>query len=265
MTVNKKGDFVLQVFILDVSNYIKFLSKKEIDILKKFFSKVLLHYIFTIKYGLKSKKIFVQKSKNGKLYLRGCYKNIFFNISHSKGLIAIAISNSEIGIDVENIKGSAYLKNIDKYDLVFQKKEIDFIKLAKNKYIAFYKIWTLKESIVKLLDKNLGYMDKFSIFNFANSKLVKLQNLTFVDKCGNLYLFSVASLKHFQKPILQKIDFEQLLLHIKFSKFCKLFVKDCLKDNFVSFYEILVILQSIFNRGGEQYGKFCFKSSRFCN
>ena len=75
-------------------------------------------------------------------------KDIFFNISHSKGLVVIAISNdSNIGVDVERIRD-------------FDAKMIDYISFKEEKAFikdnkSFYKIWTNKESLVKCVGTGL--------------------------------------------------------------------------------------------------------------
>ncbi len=66
----------------------------------------------------------------------------FFNVSHSKGLIALAVSeNREVGLDIEQIREP-------KHGLVSyacSPKEAEYVKDGKT----FFEIWTAKESLVK--------------------------------------------------------------------------------------------------------------------
>ena len=68
--------------------------------------------------------------------------NVYFNISHSKGVVVIAVSqNHEVGVDIELLQPKdkelvKYVCNDEEYRFV--KNEVDFIS-----------IWTNKESIVK--------------------------------------------------------------------------------------------------------------------
>ena len=67
---------------------------------------------------------------------------IKFNVTHSKGLIALAITEKrEIGLDIEKIRDP-------KHGLISyacSKEEADYIKNGEN----FFEIWTSKESLVK--------------------------------------------------------------------------------------------------------------------
>lgn len=79
----------------------------------------------------------INKSKNGKPFFKS--KTIFFNYSHSKNYILIAISKDEIGVDIEEDRNISdkiskkYLNNIGKDERL--------------------KYWVIKESYVKLIDK----------------------------------------------------------------------------------------------------------------
>ena len=74
--------------------------------------------------------------------------NIFFNISHSHGYVALVISHHhDVGVDIELIKHNEdqYIKYIcsdDEYHYI--KEDIDFIK-----------IWTNKESLLKCIGSGL--------------------------------------------------------------------------------------------------------------
>lgn len=110
-----------------------------------------------LRYGLKevyhlpfSKEDFTEelgKGEHGKPYLKR-FPQICFNISHSNGIAVCAISQSEVGIDVERIGTfrSAVARR------VLTEKEIEFLEtLAEHERgEMFYRFWTLKESYLKL-------------------------------------------------------------------------------------------------------------------
>lgn len=105
-------------------------------------------------------------TKNEKPYIENEeYKNIFFNISHSKDKAIIVISNEEVGCDIEKIKD--FDINIAKR--FFTKKEYELIDgifdKEKQKKI-FYKIWTMKESYLK--QKGTGIVEGLDIIDFSN-------------------------------------------------------------------------------------------------
>ena len=67
----------------------------------------------------------------------------FFNVSHSGDFAVIAVSDKEVGVDVEKIRDikSAVIKR------AFSENEKAFILSPKD----FYKGWTLKESLLKCI------------------------------------------------------------------------------------------------------------------
>ena len=59
--------------------------------------KIIEYFILKNALGFKNIKPFAY-SKNGKPFIRGCKK---FNISHSKSTLAVAVSNNNIGVDIQ--------------------------------------------------------------------------------------------------------------------------------------------------------------------
>ena len=82
--------------------------------------------------------------------------DIFFNISHSKNLVGIALGDIEIGLDIE-------YKNKDRNDklinYICSDNEIEFIKEESD----FYKIWTSKESLLKCV--GIGIVNSLAYVN----------------------------------------------------------------------------------------------------
>ena len=102
-----------------------------------------------IKYYSKPTNLIIERGENGKPYFSGGTK-IFFNGSHSKDLLSVAMSDKSVGIDVE------YVRNISDTGYKIMKKcfhpeEIKYIHKKENKSFdeAFFTIWTRKEAILK--------------------------------------------------------------------------------------------------------------------
>lgn len=76
----------------------------------------------------------------------------FFNISHSKNLVACIISNtSKVGIDIE------YREDINYRELnIYSDKERTMINKSTYNKSLFYKIWTRKEAITKCIGCGLS-------------------------------------------------------------------------------------------------------------
>lgn len=147
------------------------------------------------------KKPEFQIGKFGKSYISN-YDDIYFNLSHSGNLVACAISDSEIGIDIENIDSGIDL-NIAKH--YFYNSEYENIMKSENPYDEFFRYWVLKESYMKytglgfnldlncfevIIDDEIHLKNnkklKFSLFDLDNYKLAVCSHYSFKDiRCVN--------------------------------------------------------------------------------
>jgi len=91
--------------------------------------------------------------KNKKPELRSDSDKIRFNVSHSGELILIAISDTEIGVDIERIESGFNYSDILKH--AFSEQEINRIDEASDNRGMFFKLWTRKEALCKASSKGL--------------------------------------------------------------------------------------------------------------
>lgn len=77
---------------------------------------------------------------------------IYFSLSHCKDAIACAVSDHNIGIDVENIVPY----NPDIARRVCTAAELEMIEQSENKDVDFIKLWTMKEAISKFVGLGLS-------------------------------------------------------------------------------------------------------------
>ena len=88
----------------------------------------------------------------GKPFFRN-KQSFYFNISHTHNMIAVAISNNPVGIDIENTKNV----NLGIAERFFCEKEIEYIKKSsQTTNRRFVEIWTKKEAYLKYLGKGLN-------------------------------------------------------------------------------------------------------------
>jgi 4'-phosphopantetheinyl transferase len=80
--------------------------------------------------------------ENGKPYLTD--KSLYFNISHSGDYVVLAISDCEIGVDIEKVT----LYDDAVTARCFTQAEQEWIKKQGNNE-AFFTLWTAKESLMK--------------------------------------------------------------------------------------------------------------------
>ena len=58
---------------------------------------------------ISNKEIIFDKTNSGKPYLHG-HLNFYFNISHTRTAIVVALSDQEIGVDIEKIKQGHFME-----------------------------------------------------------------------------------------------------------------------------------------------------------
>ena len=90
---------------------------------------------------------------HGKPYLKD-YPYIYFSLSHSGDMAVLALSDSEVGIDIQEHRG--YKEKIAKrFYHKEEQKMLENVSDAEHKEILFYKIWTSKEAYIKYTGKGM--------------------------------------------------------------------------------------------------------------
>lgn len=113
----------------------------------------LLRKILTERLGVPAGNIRFDRSENGKMFLAFPKVSVFFSVSHSRSDSIIAVSDRNIGIDMELIRDIDYLP-IAEY--CFSPAER---RLCKNSD-DFLRLWTRREALVKLYGESLlSYMN----------------------------------------------------------------------------------------------------------
>lgn len=113
-----------------------------------------------LKYALKESEIENFKiitGENEKPYLEGI--ELYFNISHCKFGVAVAVSLSPVGIDVQEIE--EYSEGVAKR--VFSEEEIRFTENSENKAKTFTRLWTLKEAAAKCDGGGIAVLNSFRL------------------------------------------------------------------------------------------------------
>ncbi len=100
-------------------------------------------------------------SENGKPLADG----LFFNVSHSGNYVVGVVSDCEVGCDIEKVS-SAPMKVAQHY---FSPAESEYMNSEPDKDRAFFTIWTLKESYMKMTGQGLSLaLDSFEILKTVN-------------------------------------------------------------------------------------------------
>lgn len=160
----KKGEVLILVFEIDStqekwSDYDEILSENEKNKANEFqylddklsFTKCRSILRSTLSKWLNCgpSEINIIHRENGKPYLEHS-KVIEFNITHTKGLAAIAFSiDSEIGIDVENLNREINLDQVAKKVFTTSEQSLINGNNQNDKKKTFFRLWTSKESYLK--------------------------------------------------------------------------------------------------------------------
>lgn len=148
---------------------------------EKYYVWKLLEYALDRSLGIKLKKAGIKKSENGKWKSSECE----FSLSHSSGVLAVAISRKPVGVDIEKISAPRSERFAER---ILTEKEFNNYS-AKEKSLSpefLIEKWTQKESIFKSLDEKYFNPSKIETENAS----VRTERLT-VN--GEEYMLSVAS------------------------------------------------------------------------
>ena len=132
--------------------------------------------------------------KYGKSYISN-YENIHFNLSHSGSMVACAISDTEVGVDVEYNDPTIDLDIAKNY---FYNSEYDSIIKSDNPSNEFFNYWALKESYMKYT--GLGFNLELDSFEIIIKDEISLKN----DK--NKLKFNLFDIDDYKLAICSKYD-----------------------------------------------------------
>ena len=150
---------------------------------------------------------------NGKPYLAE-NGNVFFNLSHSGQMVMCAVSDREVGCDVE--EKAAFDPALAAY--VMTKEELRYIDAAHEeaRQDIFYRLWTLKESYMKATGLGLQLHPASFGMTMTNGVLQvhpALDQRSFSFKeyfVGDGYCYSCCALSMDFSPTMTEMDFREI-------------------------------------------------------
>ena len=111
------------------------------------------------KYNIDATALEIGRNDHGKPYFKA-FPDFHFNISHSGELMAIAVSDSKVGVDIEKLR-EPDLRVAKR----FCKDEFAYITETDSTN-RFFEVWTRKEAYLKYKGTGLsGGLDLFSVFD----------------------------------------------------------------------------------------------------
>lgn len=126
--------------------------RKAADRVRSIAGRLLLQHAITNLNISKDAICTIEWDKFKKPFIKAIYP-LQFNISHSEQYVVCVLTSGKVGIDIEKMDCGV---DINDFETVFSKKELDFIYTFSTPYRQFYKLWTLKECILKA--KGTGFL-----------------------------------------------------------------------------------------------------------
>ena len=160
----------------------RFIGKGRISQKKEsLIGRLMLHKALT---ELNAGEYTVRYSDNDKPVLESA-KGLFFNISHSDDFVALALSDDEVGCDIQEIRPYNPKVAVRHYC----ENETKLIESSENKDDVFIRLWALKESILKFTGKGLsGGLTSYDFSPYVGEEAFTAFGCSFyVKKIENTY------------------------------------------------------------------------------
>ena len=179
----KDYDFDLKKLNQEVIDYVLRMDENRRDL--SIFSYLNLIDLLKNKYHLDK----VELSFEGKPHLID--KKLYFNIAHTEGRVALAISDQEVGVDIER---KTRRIRPDLYKKVLSEEERIIYERRKDTSLYFLTCWVKKEAYLKYLGTGIDrHLNSISSENLVNAKIIededylisiysKLEDLTLLHK-----------------------------------------------------------------------------------
>lgn len=147
---------------------------------------LLLQRALREEYGLSEVPPFCY-GEHGKPALQG-RSDIHFNLSHCREAVACVVDTQPVGIDIETI---------DCYDeallpVTMNAQEQQMILESPHPANAFTRLWTMKESLLKLTGE--GITDNLPAVLTTLELSGKGQNISFQTTCHNRYIYTICQI-----------------------------------------------------------------------
>lgn len=140
-----------------IENYLK--EDKKVSSIT---GEIILDELLKDNYKVDYEELNFIENESGKPYIKN--KPIFYNISHSYQYVITAVSDYEIGVDIEKIRPTS-IKTINQFATDKEKEYI--VSRKEDIYKRLFEIYTLNEAYFKMKGTNLNNIKSIE-FNITN-------------------------------------------------------------------------------------------------
>jgi 4'-phosphopantetheinyl transferase len=160
----------INVTLSDLARLLAVLTSAEADRAARFHhdadrrrnivGRAVLRHLLSRHFGVEPQAFRFELWENGKPFLP--QSEIHFNVSHSGEIVAIALAANELGVDIEAKRRIPEIAAIA--GRFFSKDEAERVCAATDTTAEFFRIWTMKEAVVKASGQGLGLpLDCFTV------------------------------------------------------------------------------------------------------
>ncbi len=101
----------------------------------------------------------VYTGANGKPMMDG----LFFNLSHTEGRVLLAVSDREVGCDIERAKECPF-QVAERFFCRREREYLSKVPKGEEQNRAFFRLWTIKESYMKMTGEGMSLsLDAFEV------------------------------------------------------------------------------------------------------
>jgi 4'-phosphopantetheinyl transferase len=160
----------INVTLSDLARLLAVLTSAEADRAARFHhdadrrrnivGRAVLRHLLSRHFGVEPQAFRFELRENGKPFLP--QSEIHFNVSHSGEVVAIALAVNELRVDIEAKHRIPEIAAIA--GRFFSKDEAERVCAATDTTAEFFRIWTMKEAVVKASGQGLGLpLDCFTV------------------------------------------------------------------------------------------------------
>lgn len=128
--------------------------------------------------GVHPRELLLEEGEKGALSLAPRYgSTLRFNLSHTPGLVALAVAQSDVGIDVEwTQRGGRTVEIAERYFAPRELEELRQLSLEQQRQ-RFFQLWTLKEAYIKARGLGLAIPLKSFAFSGFEAEALRIEVL----------------------------------------------------------------------------------------